>query len=57
MNEHFCGAQCFMDENCVSYNFRETGANRCELNNATNFAHPDDLKIESGTRYRGTKAS
>ena len=38
MDQEFCGALCFMEHNCVSYNYITTGQiekQNCELNNAT----------------------
>ena len=58
MNEEFCGALCFMEPNCVSYNFMmkgENGKHKCELNNATRKEHMDDLEENSNYIYRGAK--
>ncbi|KAL9962227.1 hypothetical protein ACROYT_G031309 [Oculina patagonica] len=57
MDEYFCGTQCFMEPNCVSYNFMDSafGHYKCDLNNSTHLRHPDSLNIQNGSKYRGTK--
>lgn len=58
MNEEFCGALCFMEPSCVSYNFvmkSETGKHKCELNNATHKEHEEDLEENLNYVYRGAK--
>lgn len=55
MNEEFCGALCFMEPSCVSYNFvmkSETGKHKCELNNATHKEHEEDLEENLNYVYR-----
>lgn len=57
-NEEFCGALCFMEPSCVSYNFMMkggTGKHKCELNNATHKEHNEDLEEDSDYLYRGAK--
>lgn len=54
----FCGALCYMEPNCVSYNM-EVGSGspsitKCELNNSTHKEHPDDLKPWENYIYQGT---
>jgi len=48
INEDICQLKCYMEPNCVSYNFnKKEGANgqhKCDLNNATSEHH----KIHSG---------
>ncbi|KAL9953459.1 hypothetical protein ACROYT_G040881 [Oculina patagonica] len=58
MDEQFCGALCFMDPNCVSYNFKtrsESRKHKCELNNATHEGHEKDLEENPDYIYRGAK--
>lgn len=58
MNEEFCGALCFMEPSCASYNFMikgETGKHKCELNNATHKQNEEDLEENSDYVYRGAK--
>ena len=44
----FCGALCYMEHNCISYNMEIIGesstARKCELNNSTHNEHPEDLR-------------
>lgn len=55
----FCGALCFMEPNCVSYNMelRSPAITNCELNNSTHFEYPSDLKSMQNYIYRGSKVS
>ena len=55
----FCGALCFMEPNCVSYNMelRSPAITNCELNNSTHFEYPIDLKPWRNYIYRGSKVS
>ena len=59
MDEEFCGSLCFMEPNCVSYNFKllasQTGVHKCELNNSTHEGHEVDLKDNPNYLYRGAK--
>ena len=58
MSEEFCGALCFMEPSCVSYNFMMkggTGKHKCELNNATHKEHKEDLEENSNYLHRGAK--
>ena len=58
MDQEFCGALCFMEHSCVSYNLMitsETGKHNCELNNATHEEHEDDLEENPSYKYRGAK--
>ena len=58
MDQEFCGAQCFMEHNCVSYNYittSETVKQNCELNNATYEEHEEDLQEHSNYVYSGAK--
>ena len=55
----FCGALCFMEPNCVSYNILVSNDSpsitKCEMNNATHFEHPSDLVSFPNSTYRGSK--
>lgn len=58
INEGFCGALCFMEPSCVSYNFMtngEIGKHKCELSNATHKQHEEDLEVNPDYVYRGAK--
>ena len=58
MDQEFCGALCFMEHNCVSYNLKTTSQNgkyKCELNNATHKEHEEDLKENRNYEYHGAK--
>jgi len=64
MNEDFCELQCYMEPNCVSYNFDEkedtNGQNKCDLNNATyehDNEHSGDLAKNENYVYRGAEVS
>ena len=55
----FCGALCFMEPNCISYNILVSNDSpsitKCEMNNATHFEHPSDLVSFPNSTYRGSK--
>nr|XP_058973649.1 neurogenic locus notch homolog protein 2-like [Pocillopora verrucosa] len=55
----FCGALCFMEPNCVSYNILVSNDSpsitKCEMNNATHFEHLSDLVSFPNSTYRGSK--
>ena len=58
IDHEFCGVLCFMEHNCVSYNLmttNENGKHKCELNNATQEDHKEDLKKNSNYQYHGAK--
>lgn len=58
MDQEFCGALCFMEHNCVSYNYIRTGQmekQNCELNNATYEGHEEDLEENLDYVHRGAK--
>ena len=60
MDREFCGALCFMEHNCISYNLKTTsqaGKHKCELNNATHKEHEEDLKENRNYEYNGAKVS
>ena len=57
--EGSCRTLCYMEPNCVSYNFNTTashnGRHHCELNNATHEDAKHDLVGAADYVYRGTK--
>ncbi len=57
--KEFCGALCFMEPNCVSYNMEvisgSPSVTKCELNNSTHNEHPEDLKQWQNYIYRGSE--
>ena len=57
--EGSCRTLCYMEPNCVSYNFKTTashnGRPRCELNNATHEGSKHDLVGAPDYFYRGSK--
>ncbi|XP_074606931.1 uncharacterized protein LOC141859933 [Acropora palmata] len=57
INEDFCGALCFMEYNCVSFNVKVTGgpgtSTICELNNSTHHANRGDLQTLENSIYHG----
>jgi len=60
MNEDFCELQCYHEPNCVSYNFKRNGENKCDLNNATyehDNEHSGDLEKNEKYVYRGAEVS
>ena len=57
-DKQFCGALCFMEPNCVSYNLKTTsgtGKHKCELNDATHEGHEEDVQENPDYVYRGAK--
>ena len=47
--------QCYQEPNCVSYNFKKNGENKCDLNNATyehDNEHAGDLAEDENYVYR-----
>ena len=57
-DEDLCMAQCYLEPNCVSYNFHTitqlSGTHKCDLNNATIEPDKDLVKNESYI-YRGAE--
>ncbi|XP_022794457.1 fibrillin-1-like [Stylophora pistillata] len=57
-DEDLCMAQCYLEPNCVSYNFHMiiqlSGTHNCDLNNAT-IEHAEDLGINENYIYRGAE--
>ena len=57
-DKQFCGALCFLEDNCMSYNLitgSEAENHKCELNNATHEGHESDLVDHPGCIYRAAK--
>nr|XP_058967977.1 uromodulin-like [Pocillopora verrucosa] len=55
-----CELLCYLNDNCVSLNFKKDPDNNktvniCELNNATHLKYDSDLKTEANFYYRGSK--
>ena len=60
ISEDFCEMQCYLEPNCVSYNFKKNGENECDLNNATyehDNEHSGDLAKNENYVYRGAEVS
>lgn len=58
MDNEFCGALCYMEPNCFSYNLvakNEAGKLKCELSNATHEGNEEDLEENPNYIYRGAK--
>ncbi|XP_078349730.1 uncharacterized protein LOC144634592 [Oculina patagonica] len=58
MDNEFCGALCYMEPNCFSYNLvakNEVGKLKCELSNATHEGNEEDLEENPNYIYRGAK--
>ena len=57
-DEDLCMAQCYLEPNCVSYNFHMitqlSGTHKCDLNNAT-IEHDKDLVKNESYIYRGAE--
>ena len=57
-----CELMCYMNDNCVSLNFKKDADNNeqvhiCELNNATHLKYDSDLTSDADFCYRGSKVS
>ena len=59
VQENLCGALCFMENNCVSFNteIRGGSSSKCELNNASHNEYPQDLQPWTNYTYRGAKVT
>ncbi|KAL9953748.1 hypothetical protein ACROYT_G041211 [Oculina patagonica] len=60
MMADFCGALCYMEHNCASYNLMlrsEAEGHKCELNNSTHEGNEHDLEKNPNYVYRGTKSA
>ena len=58
MNEDFCEMQCYLEPNCVSYNFKNNGEHKGDLNNDTyehENEHSGDLAKNEDYVYRGAE--
>ena len=58
MNEDLCPNLCYMEPNCVSYNFKMTssgGMHECELNNSTHNSHDQELVENPSYKYHAAK--
>ena len=60
-NKEFCGALCFMEPQCVSYNLLmaldENGKHKCELNNATYEENTRDMEENPSYEYLGAEVN
>ena len=63
-NEDICQLQCYLEPNCVSYNFNkkeeENGQHQCDLNNATyehDNEHSGDLSKNENYVHRGAEVN
>ncbi|RMX46461.1 hypothetical protein pdam_00000540, partial [Pocillopora damicornis] len=58
VNEDLCMFQCYLEPDCVSYNFcaikQSSGKHKCDLNNAT-IEHDQDLVENDSCVYRGAE--
>ncbi|XP_067046784.1 uromodulin-like [Acropora muricata] len=54
VSENFCRVQCYLENECVSYNY---GQETCQLNNSTAAEHPLHLKPKPNFIYRGIQNS
>ena len=64
INEDICQLQCYLEPNCVSYNFNKkeeaNGQHKCDLNNATyehDNEHSGDLTKNETFVYREAEVS
>ena len=61
INEDLCSTQCYLEPNCVSYNFKkkeeDNGQHKCDLNNATyeHNEHSGELENNDTYVYRGAR--
>ena len=57
-DEDLCRLQCYLEPNCVSYNFyklrQASGTHKCDLNNAT-IDHDGELVKNESCIYRGAE--
>ena len=57
-DEDLCRLQCYLEPNCVSYNFHKlrqaSGTHKCDLNNAT-IEHDGELVKNESYIYRGAE--
>ena len=61
IKENVCRTLCYMEPNCVSYNFKKSTSQaedpKCELNNSTHEGHENELKKNRDYKYHGAKVS
>jgi len=64
INEDICQLKCYMEPNCVSYNFNKkeeaNGRHKCDLNSATyehDNEHSGDLAKNESYVYRGAEVN
>ena len=64
INEDICQLKCYLEPNCVSYNFNKkeeaNGRHKCDLNNATyehDNEHSGDLAKNEDYVHRGAEVS
>ena len=64
INEDICQLKCYLEPNCVSYNFKEIadtdGKHKCDLNNGTyehDMEHSGDLVEKKSYVYRGAEVN
>lgn len=56
--ESSCLAHCYVEENCMSYNFGPElvdDTRQCELSNSDDMLHPEDLVDRYGFTYQPTE--
>jgi len=57
-DESHCRAKCFINDQCISYNYglnKNNEPRMCELNNADHVMHPTKLIGRLGTVYKRAK--
>lgn len=61
IEEDLCITRCYIEPNCVSYNFKtaedENGNHVCEINNSTHQGHENDLKEDSNYKFQRAKSA
>ena len=53
-DEELCRLNCYLDNNCISYNFVKN-KNFCELSDSDHRQHPEDLQLMNGFIYGASK--
>ena len=58
-SEAFCQMLCYLEPDCVSYNFQmesgEPESHQCELNNSTYEDHTNNLRLNPAYEYHGAE--
>ncbi|XP_068680406.1 C-reactive protein-like [Montipora foliosa] len=58
-SEAFCQMLCYLEPDCVSYNFQmesgEPESHQCELNNSTHQDHTNNLRLNPAYEYHGAE--